>query len=492
MSETKDPIETARAFVTEGPKKLFIGGKWLSSQSGKTMSVIDPSTEDKLADVAEAGFDDVDLAVKAARQAFESSSWSGINPHERSRYLLKVAGLIEKYGDELSAISSFEMGMPFEMSKLTTAQMVDVFQYYAGWTTKIFGQTIPTDGASLSYTIREPLGVVGAIIPWNGPILYASWKVGTALATGNTVVLKPAEDAPLTCVRFAEIMEEAGLPPGVVNLVTGPGEIVGDALVAHPDVNKITFTGSTAVGKHIMETAAKTLKSISLELGGKSPFIIFPDADLKKAIPMAVNAFTLNAGQACTAGTRLYIHQNIYQEVSAQIAAAVSQLKLGGPFDPATQIGPIISAKQLDRVSDYIESGKAEGAQLRTGGKRLPSSGYFLEPTVFTDVQDGMKIVEEEIFGPVGALSSFADVAEAVFHGNNTPYGLAASVWTSNLETAHTLASKLQAGIVWINTHFELDAVSPFGGYKQSGLGRELGAESINDFTQSKTVFTRY
>ena len=382
--------------------------------------------------------------------------------------------------------------MPFKMSKMTTSQMVDVFQYYAGWTTKIFGQTIPTDGGSLSYTVREPLGVVGAIIPWNGPILYASWKVSTALATGNTVVLKPAEDAPLTCVRFAEIMEEAGLPPGVVNLVTGPGEIVGDALVAHPDVNKITFTGSTAVGKHIMETAAKTLKSISLELGGKSPFIIFPDADLEKAVPMAVNAFTQNAGQACTAGTRLYIHQSIYREVCDQITKAVSEIQVGGPFDAQTQIGPIISAKQLERVSGYIESGQAEGAQLRTGGKRISSPGYFLEPTVFADVREDMKIVQEEIFGPVGSLSSFADVDDAVRRGNSTQYGLAASVWTSSLQTAHSLAGRLQAGIVWINTHFELDAVSPFGGYKQSGLGRELGAESIDDFTQTKTIFTRY
>ncbi len=491
MFGMKNPVEKANAFVTAGPKRLFIGGKWVASQSGKTMSVIDPSTEQPLAAVAEAGPEDVDLAVRAARQAFEDKNWVDIGPHQRARYLLKMAELIEKHSEELSAISSYEMGMPFKMAQITTAQMIDVFQYYAGWTTKIFGQTIPTKGPGLTYTLREPLGVVAAIIPWNGPILYASWKVATALATANTVILKPAEDAPLTCVRFTELAEEAGLPPGVVNLLTGSGEEVGDALTGHPGVDKITFTGSTSVGKHIMEVASKNLTRVSLELGGKSPFIIFPDADLEKAIPMAVNAFTQNAGQACTAGTRVYIHKDIYEPVSKQIAEAVSKLKVGGPFDESTQIGPIISAKQRDRIEQYIASGRADGARLLTGGGRLSGKGYFLQPAVFADVEDRMNIAQEEIFGPVGALASFNEENDAVVHGNATQYGLAASIWTSNLATAQALSRKIQAGIVWINTHFELDAVSPFGGYKQSGLGRELGSESIDDFTQTKTILMR-
>ena len=484
-------IDRAKNFVTSESKKLFIGGEWVPAQSGKTMPVLNPATEEALAEVAFASAGDVDLAVAAARKAFEADTWAGVGPHDRARYLLKMAELVRANAEELSAISSYEMGMPLKMSQITTAQMIDVFQYYAGWTTKIYGQTIPTKGPGLTYTIREPLGVVAAIIPWNGPILYATWKIATALAAGNTVVLKPAEDAPLTCVRFMELAEEAGIPPGVVNLLTGTGQEVGDALTGHRGVDKITFTGSTSVGKHIMEVASKNLTRVSLELGGKSPFIIFPDADLEKTIPMAVNAFTQNAGQACTAGTRVYIHKDVYELVSKQIADAVSKLKVGDPFDEKTQVGPIISAKQRERIEQYIASGRSDGAQLLTGGERLSGKGYFLQPTVFGEVQDGMKIAQEEIFGPVGALASFQDENDAILHGNATQYGLAASIWTSNLATAQAVSRKIQAGIVWINTHFELDAVSPFGGYKQSGLGRELGAESIDDFTQTKTVLMR-
>ena len=455
------------------------------------MPVLNPATEESLTEVASAGAADVELAVTAARKAFESDSWAGIDPHERARFLLKMAALIDANSEELSAISSFEMGMPLKMSRIITAQMIDVFQYYAGWTTKIFGQTIPAKAPGLNYTVREPFGVVAAIIPWNGAILYASWKISTALATGNTVVLKPAEDAPLTCVRFMELIEGAGFPDGVVNLLTGTGEEVGDALTGHPGINKITFTGSTAVGKHIMEVASKNLTKISLELGGKSPFIIFPDADLEKTIPMAVGAFTNNAGQACTAGTRLYIHQDIYEDVSKQIADAVAKLKVGDPSDDDTQIGPIISAKQRERIEGYIASGKESGTRLLAGGDRVGKKGYFLQPAVFTSVRDDMKIAQEEIFGPVGALESFKDENDAILHSNATQYGLAASIWTSDLATAQNVSRKIQAGIVWINTHFELDAVSPFGGFKQSGLGRELGGESIDDFTQTKTVLVR-
>ena len=491
MPSTEENIAVARKFVASGPKRLHIGGAWVAPRAGGSMEVVDPSTEQVLCSVAEAGAEDVDAAVKAARAAFENDSWAAVGPHDRARFLLRIASLIEANLEELAAISSLEMGMPFKSSIMTTTQMIDVFQYYAGWATKIYGQTIPTKGPGLAMTLREPYGVVAVIIPWNGPILYTCWKVAVALATGNTVVLKPAEDAPLTCVRFAEIIQQAELPPGVFNLVTGRGEALGDPLVAHPDVAMITFTGSTSVGQHIMQTASKGLKKLSLELGGKSPLVIFADADLKKAVPMAVGAFTQNAGQACTAGTRLFVHESIFEDVVGQLVEGASKLKLGLPFDDETQVGPIISAKQLKTVTDYVQSGRDEGATIHTGGERLDRSGYFFRPTVVTDATPDMKIVREEIFGPVGCVIPFSSVEDALAKANATEYGLAASVWTSDLGTAQTMMRGLKAGMVWVNTHFELDVVSPFGGYKQSGIGRELGEESVYEFMQTKSVLMR-
>lgn len=491
MRTTDENIAAARSFSGSGPKQLYINGAWVAPRGGGTMEVIDPSTEQVLCSVAEGGPEDIDAAVKAAHAAFENETWAAVAPHDRARYLLRIAGLIEANLEELAAISSLEMGMPFPLSVYTTRQMIDVFQYYAGWATKIYGQTIPTTGAGLAMTMREPLGVVAVIIPWNGPILYTCWKLAVALATGNTVVLKPAEDAPLTCVRFAEILQEADLPPGVFNLVTGHGSVLGDPLVGHPDVAMVSFTGSTAVGQHIMRTASAGLKKLSLELGGKSPLVIFADADLEKAIPAAVTAFTGNAGQACTAGTRIFVHETIYEDVVARLSAGAAAIKLGDPFDEGSQIGPIISAKQLERVTGYVQSGRDEGATVRTGGERLPRVGYFFQPTMVTDATPDMKIVREEIFGPVACVTPFSTLEDALAKSNDTEYGLAASVWTKDLGTAQTMMRGIRAGMVWINTHFELDVASPFGGYKQSGLGRELGEESIAEFTQTKSVLMR-
>ena len=490
MPSTSENIAVAKRFAATGPKRIFIGGAWVEPHGGGSMEVVDPSTEQVLCSVAEADADDVDAAVKAARAAFADDSWSAVGPHDRARLLLRIADLIEANSEELAAISCLEMGMPFKSSMMITTQMIDVLQYYAGWVTKIYGQTIPTKGPGLTMTLREPHGVVAVIIPWNGPILYTCWKVAMALATGNTVVLKPAEDAPLTCIRFAELVADV-LPPGVLNVLTGRGNALGDPLVAHPDVAMITFTGSTAVGQHIMEVAAKGLKKLSLELGGKSPLVIFPDADLEKAVPMALGAFTQNAGQACTCGTRLFVHDSIFDKVVEQLVAGAAKIKVGDPFDEDTQIGPIISAKQLERVAGYVQSGRDEGATVRAGGERLPRQGYFFQPTVVTDATSEMKIVREEIFGPVGCVMRFSSVEDALAKSNDTAYGLAAAVWTSNLGTAQTMMRGLKAGMVWVNTHFELDVTVPFGGYKQSGIGRELGEESVYDFLQTKSVLMR-
>ncbi len=485
-------IEAAKAFVKDVKLSHLIGGKWVPSRSEQTFDVINPATEERLATVSGGGADDIDLAVKAARNAFEGSSWNSISPHERTRHLLKIADLIERNAEEMAAIQSLENGMPYTSSLYVTKNMADVFRYYAGWTTKLYGRTHPTESGVTSYSMREPLGVVGAIIPWNGPILYICWKLATALATGNTVVLKPAEQAPLTALRFGELILESGLPPGVINIVTGLGETAGAALVAHPGVNKITFTGSTAVGKNIMSVASQTLKKVSLELGGKSPVIVFPDADLEKAIPTILMGFSGNSGQACTAGTRVFIHESIYEEVTAKVSAAAKQIKVGMPFDPTTQMGPLTSREQFDRVTGYISIGKNEGANIKTGGERVGQKGFFVQPTIFTEVKDQMRIAKEEIFGPVAAFMKFTDEAEVIKRANESEYGLAASIWSKNNHNANAVAKAMKAGIVWINTAFELDPVAPFGGYKSSGIGRELGAESIDDFTQMKTIVNRY
>jgi acyl-CoA reductase-like NAD-dependent aldehyde dehydrogenase len=483
--------QAATDFVTSTGKLLFIGGRWVTAKSGKTFETIDPTTETPLTTIARGDVEDIDLAVKAARRAFEKPSWANISPHQRSNYLFRIADLIEKHCEELAMIQSLDMGMLLAQSRGMTAAMTDVFRYYAGWTTKIFGRTFPSDGSSMTYTLREPLGVIGAIIPWNGPVLATAWKIAPAIACGNAIVLKPAEQASLVSLRMAELIQEAGLPDGVVNVVTGFGD-AGAALVAHRDVNKISFTGSTDVGKQIVSASAGTLKKVTLELGGKSPNIIFPDADLEKAIPAAVTGFCAGAGQGCVAGSRIFIHESMYEEVADRISEAAQHLKIGSPFESSTQLGPLASQEQFDRVRGYIKIGKDEGGKLKSGGNRYRSPGYFIEPTIFTGVTDEMRIVHEEIFGPVAVLLPFKDERDAIFRGNDTEFGLAAAIWTKDISKAHTVARSLQAGIVWINTLFELDSIAPFGGYKQSGLGKELGPDSIDAFTQTKTVVVRF
>ena len=482
---------STRAYLKKGAKKLFIGGKWVDSLSGRTFDTIDPATGAVLCAVAEADAADVDRAVAAATKAFEDPSWSGMSPHERSRLLLKLADVLEANLDEISTLQSQDMGLFHPFSQGMTVGMADVLRYYAGWVTKIFGNTFPQNGPGLTYTKREPLGVVGAIIPWNGPVLATIWKIAPALACGNTVVLKPAEQAPLIPLRLAELFQEAGLPDGVLNVLTGDGS-VGAAMVAHPGIAKISFTGSTETGKRIISEGARTLKRVTVELGGKSPTIIFPDADLDKAIPTATMGFTLGAGQGCVCGTRILVHESVYGEVAKQITAAAGAMKVGDPFDLSTQITPIISQEQLDRITGYIDIGRDEGATVATGGSRYGAIGYYMQPTVFTGVHNQMRIMQEEIFGPVGAVMPFKDIEEAIKLANDVSYGLSASVWTKDLATAQRVSDAAKAGIVWVNTIFEMDVMAPFGGYKSSGIGRELGPDSLEAFTQTKTVVLRY
>lgn len=484
--------QAALDFIEQSPKQLLIDGQWVPAVSGMTFAPINPATAQVLTQVAHADEADIDLAVKAARRAFEHPSWAGIGPHERERFLVKIADLMDAHAEELATIETLNNGMPLFNSRWMVAEAAKVFRYYGGWPTKIHGNTNPIDPTGFAYTLREPLGVCAAIIPWNGPIFAASWKIAPALACGNTVVIKPSELTPLSLLRLGELLLEAGLPAGVVNIVPGVGAGAGNALVEHPDVNKVAFTGSTAVGKNIMRTAATTLKKVSLELGGKSPTIIFPDADLDKAIAAAAMGFTLGSGQGCVCGTRVFIHESMYEEVAARIVTIAKNLVLGPGVAPTTQIGPITNEKQFQKIKEYIAIGIAEGCTLAAGGGQAGTEGYFIQPTVFTHVTNGMRLAQEEIFGPVGVLISFKDENDVVFQSNDVQYGLSASVWTKDISRAHRVARALQAGSVWVNTIFEMDTIYPFGGYKQSGLGREMGEEAIAAYTQVKSVVVRY
>ena len=474
------------------PKQLLIGGKWVAAKSGKTFETVNPSNEEILALIAEGDKADVDDAVKAARKAFEEGPWPSMGPHQRARLMLKIAELIDQHTDELAALETLDNGKPLTFSRaFDVPATAETFRYYAGWVTKLYGETNPSDPAFFNYTLREPVGVCGQIIPWNFPLLMAAWKLGPALACGNTVILKPAEQTPLSALFLGEILTKAGVPDGVVNIVTGFGPGAGSSIAEHPGIDKVAFTGSTEVGKIILQAAAGNLKKVSLELGGKAPNIIFPDADLDQAVPQAMMGVYFNSGQVCCAGTRIFVQRERYDEVIDKFSNFSKNVSVGDPFDRKNTLGPVVSREQFDRVKSYLDVGKKEGAKVSAGGDAVGGKGYFIQPTLFSDVKNEMRIAREEIFGPVGAAIPFKDENDAVFQGNNTDYGLSAGVWTRDISRAHKVARALKAGTVWVNCFNQLDPISPFGGYKQSGIGRELGKYAIDLYTQIKSVYVK-
>jgi phenylacetaldehyde dehydrogenase len=482
----------------EKPRKMLINSKWVDAVSGKTFPTYDPSTGEVLAQVAEGDRADIDLAVKAARKAFDEGPWRKMTPSERGRLIWKLGDLIDQHLEEFAFLESLDNGKPLTVARAADVPLAaELFRYMAGWATKLEGNTIPlsvpyTPSAKyLSYTLREPVGVVGQIIPWNFPLLMAAWKLGPALATGCTVVLKPAEQTPLSALRLGELIVEAGFPEGVVNIVPGYGETAGAALAAHNDVDKIAFTGSTEVGKLIVHAATGNLKRVSLELGGKSPNVIFKDADLDVAIPGAASGIFFNQGQCCCAGSRLYIEKDVFDKVIEGISANAKKIRVGSGLDPKTQMGPLVSEEQLNRVCGYLESGFSQGAKAAAGGQKKGDKGYFVEPTVLVDTTEDMKVVQEEIFGPVVVAMPFSSTEEIIPRANDNVYGLAAGIWTRDISKAHRMAESLQAGTVWINCYNIFDAALPFGGYKQSGWGREMGHDVLNNYTQTKAVCAR-
>ncbi|MER8991844.1 aldehyde dehydrogenase family protein [Mesorhizobium sp. M0074] len=493
MAQTKAPL---RLPIDGRHRQMFIGGGWVDARSGRTTESRNPATGAVIATVPRADRQDIDSAVTAARKAFEGP-WSRFKPYERQVLLLRIADLFEKHWEEISRSDTTDMGMPIIRTRANRNRVIGMLRYYAGMATALHGETIDNSlpGEIVSFTRKEPVGVVGAIIPWNAPTAASIWKIGPALATGCTIVLKPSEEAPLTPLLIADIMNEAGVPEGVVNIVTGTGTEAGAALAEHMGVDKIVFTGSTATGQSIVRASAGNLKRVSLELGGKSPVIVCADADLDKAVPVAAMSVFANSGQICIAGSRLFVERAVHDEFVERLAAYAKGLRVGDGIDPATEIGPLVSEKQLQRVTGYLEAGTAEGAKLVTGGTRLVegalAAGNFVAPTVFAGVSDDMKIAREEIFGPVISALPFDALDEAVERANNTPYGLAAGVCTQNLATAHQLSRKIRAGSVWVNTYHAIDPAVPFGGYKMSGYGREGGAEHLAEYLNTKGVFIK-
>ncbi|HVS40293.1 MAG TPA: aldehyde dehydrogenase family protein [Gemmataceae bacterium] len=468
--------------------RLFIDNKWIEPAEGKYFDAINPATGEVIIKVAAATAPDVDKAVKAARRALESGPWSKMDAAERGKLLFRLADLIEKESRELAALESLNCGKTITDSIGDMEGVCNTLRYYAGWADKIEGKTVPVRGQFLSYTLRQPVGVVGQIIPWNFPLLMLAWKWGPALACGNTVVMKPAEQTPLTALRAAQLAADAGFPPGVVNVLNGFGETAGAAIVVHPDVDKIAFTGHVDTAKIIQKAAADTLKRTTFELGGKSPNVVFADANLDDAVAGSYHAIYFHGGQCCTAGSRLFVEKKIHQEFVERLAEKSKERKLGDPLDPNTQQGPQVSQEQMDKILGYVERGQKEGATLLTGGHRVGNKGFFVEPTVFDNVKDEMAIAKDEIFGPVVSVLPFSSVDEVVERANKTYYGLAAAVWTKNIDKAHLFAQKVKAGTVWVNCYHVVDTTTPFGGFKMSGQGRENGEAALEHYTETKTV----
>jgi aldehyde dehydrogenase (NAD+) len=484
-------LQTPQSTVALPMTKLLIGNEWVNSKSGKTFPTLNPSTGEEICQVAEADEQDVERAVRVARDAFQPGSpWRKLSAADRGRLLNKLADLVEKHAEELARLESLDNGKPFSVALAADLPLtVGCYRYYAGWADKVQGRTIPISGNYFCYTRLEPVGVVGQIIPWNFPLLMQAWKLAPALATGNTVVLKPAEQTPLTALRVGELILEAGFPAGVVNILPGYGPTAGAAIARHMDVDKVAFTGSTEVGHLIMEASAKSnLKRVTLELGGKSPNIVFADADMDQAVEGSHFALFFNQGQCCCAGSRLFVEEKCYDEFVERSVARAKKRTVGDPLDPTTEQGPQVDNTQFDKVMSYVESGKKEGAKLLCGGDRVGNRGYFVRPTVFADVKDDMKIAQEEIFGPVMTILKFRDIDELVERANKTMYGLAAGVWTRDIGKAHAIANNVRAGTVWVICYDVFDPGAPFGGFKQSGIGRELGEYGLQQYTEIKTV----
>ncbi|WP_286228649.1 aldehyde dehydrogenase family protein [Neobacillus mesonae] len=472
-----------------GTKKLFINGEFVEAESGKTFNTYNPATGEVLAIVSEGDERDIHKAVQAAKRAFDQGPWSKMSAAERGHLIYRLADRIEEHKEELAQLETLDNGKPINEARIIDLPgTIEQFRYFAGWTTKIMGQTIPVSGSFFNYTRHEPVGVTGQIIPWNFPLMIASWKVAPALATGCTVVLKPAEQTPLTALYLGKLIQEVGFPEGVINIVPGFGETAGASLIKHPDVNKIAFTGSTEVGKLIMREASNTMKRVSLELGGKSPNIILPDADMSKAVPGVFSGIMTNQGEICSAGSRVYIQKKLYDNVVADLASFAEKVKLGNGLYEDTQMGPLVSIEQQERVLNYINIGRNEGAECLSGGEKT-EEGYFVKPTIFAGVSEGMRIAREEIFGPVVVAMPYDDMDEIIERANNSPYGLATGVWTENVKNAHYIANRLKAGSVWVNCYSMVDPASPFGGYKQSGFGRDMGSYALENYTEVKSVW---
>ncbi|MEA2630353.1 MAG: aldehyde dehydrogenase [Chloroflexota bacterium] len=481
-------VEKRPATPTIRQTRLLIDNQWVDPVEGGEFDTYNPATGEVIAEVAEGTAADVDKAVKAARRALEKGPWGTMDAADRGNLMFELADLVERDSQSLAALESLNSGKTINDAIGDMQGVVNTLRYYAGWADKIEGRTVPVRGIFLSYTLRQPVGVVGQIIPWNFPLLMLAWKWGPALACGNTIVMKPAEQTPLTALRLGELAIEAGFPAGVINLINGFGETAGAALVAHPDVDKIAFTGHVDTAKIIQRQAAETLKRTTFELGGKSPNVIFADADMEDAVAGAFHAIYFHGGQCCTAGSRLFVEEKIHDDFVARLAEKARNRSIGDPLDPATEQGPQVSQEQMEKILHYVDLGRKEGARLLTGGARRGDRGYFVEPTLFDDVKDDMAIARDEIFGPVVSVLPFRQVDELVERANNTSYGLAAAVWTKDIDKAHLFARRVKAGTVWVNCYHVVDATTPFGGFKMSGQGRENGEAALEHYTETKTV----